>query len=133
METEFILTLILTVLGSNGLWQFLNSIFKKHSKESQKVDGLVNKIDALSNRFEESQAIQARTHILNFSDELQNDITHSQEYFRQIMSDIKNYELYCTNHPNFENGFTNAAVQYITDTYNALLRQQQFHRREDHE
>jgi hypothetical protein len=116
-----IATLIGVVLGSNGLFALLTYLIQRHDSRKNGIAAIVEKIDALSNKVDENSAVLARTHILRFSDELQNGIVHSQEYFRQQMDDCDTYDSFCDEHPQFKNSFTVAAERHIKDTYQRLL------------
>ena len=130
--------IFLAVAGGGALLGFiqflLNRIFVKQDRNDEvirKIDQLDTKLDGLSDRVDENAAVLARTHILRFSDELQNGIRHSNDYFRQQMDDIKTYESYCAGHPDFANGYTQAAARYISRTYDKLLEKGEFSLRED--
>lgn len=125
--------IFLAIAGGGALLGFvqflLNRIFAKQDRNDEvirKIDQLDKKIDGLSERVDENAAVLARTHILRFSDELQNGIRHSNDYFRQQMDDITTYERYCEGHPDFANGYTQAAARYISNTYDKLLEKGEF-------
>jgi len=92
----------------------------------RKIDAVIGKVDRLENQAEEDKAIQARTHILRFADELYDGRHHSQEYFLQMLDDIKTYERYCGEHPDFPNGRTVQACDLIKTTYEKLWEQHKF-------
>lgn len=130
--------IFLAIAGGGALLGFiqflLNRVFAKQDRNDEvirKIDGLDRKIDGLAERVDENAAVLARTHILRFSDELQNGIRHSNDYFRQQMDDIKTYERYCEGHPDFANGYTQAAARYISRTYDKLLEKGEFSMREE--
>lgn len=132
--------IFLAIAGGGALLGFiqflLNRVFAKHDRNDavlKKLEELDRKIDGLGERVDENAAVLARTHILRFSDELQNGIRHSSDYFRQQMDDIRTYERYCEAHPDFANGYTEAAARYISRTYDKLLEKGEFSMREDYE
>ncbi len=87
----------------------------------KEIEIVSNKVDDLSVKVDKNQAILARTHILRFSDELKNNIIHSEEYFRQQLDDCDTYEKYCETHPEFINSYTQMANKHIKETYQKLL------------
>lgn len=93
----------------------------KNDKTVKAIDGLTDKVSALKETMDERDAVLARTHILRFNDELLNNVEHSNEYFMQTIDDIKTYEDYCDNHPNFSNGRTIQAANNIKRTYERLF------------
>ena len=121
-----IATLIGVVLGSNGLFALLTYLIQRHDSRNNGIAAVIEKVDALSNKVDEHAAVLARTHILRFSDELQNGIVHSQEYFHQQMDDCDTYDKYCNGHPQFKNSYTVAAESHIKTTYQNLLAKGEF-------
>ena len=119
-------TLIGVVLGSNGLFALLTYLIQRHDSRKNGIAAVIEKVDALSNKVDENAAVLARTHILRFSDELQNGIVHSQEYFHQQMDDCDTYDKYCNGHPQFKNSYTVAAESHIKTTYQNLLAKGEF-------
>ena len=92
-----------------------------------KLDSISEKVDKLEVQAEEDKALQARTHILRFADELYVGGRHSKEYFDDILeNDIDNYERYCAAHPEFQNNKTTLSTQLIKDVYAKLMKEHKF-------
>lgn len=83
-------------------------------KEVQKIDERVDKIDA---RIDENNAIQCRSRILRFGDEVSHGQNHSRDHFKQIFCDITTYNSYCHSHPEFQNDMTKITSKRIEDDY----------------
>lgn len=119
---------ILTIVGSiivaivsSGLIQYF---ITRHDNNKNLVKvfkeeiGLIRKdVSKVSGELQEHKATLARTHILRFADELHDGKYHSDEYFRQQILDIDTYNRYCETHPDFANGLTRMASEYIRDEY----------------
>ena len=105
--------IVLAIIGSGAFFTFLQFILTRWDQKR----GIEKKVDALSDNFDEYKATLARTHILRFSDELRNNLYHSKDYFTQTILDIDVYEAYCQKHPEFSNGLTVMASEYIKDEY----------------
>lgn len=120
MDNDLLLKLAGLVLGSGALFSFLQFIIQRYDNKK----GMQKQIDKIYDRMDERDAIQARTHILRFNDELENGMKHSKDYFRQQIQDIDTYEEYCRTHPDFANGLTVMASKYIKSEYE---RQYQTH------
>ena len=110
-----------------GLVQFL--IQRKDEKDG-KYAGILDAITKLTAEVQdirhdqrERDAVLARTHILRFNDELYNGIHHTREYFDQTIDDIKNYEKFCEENPEFANGRTEQAARFIMDAYERLYKE----------
>ena len=103
------ISIIIAIIGSNGLFSLLLYIFQKIDSKRNGVTKISEQLSDLSDKVDENAAVLARTHILRFSDELQNGVVHSQEYFRQQMDDCDTYDKYCEKHPEFKNSYTTLA------------------------
>lgn len=73
-----------------------------------------------------SRAIEARSKILWFGDELRNGVRHSQDNFRNIFAACELYEQYCATHPTFENGITSPTIKFIRHKYDECLEYNDF-------
>lgn len=110
-----------------GLIQFL--IQRKDEKDGKYADILdaITKLTAevqdIRHDQRERDAVLARTHILRFNDELYNGIHHTREYFDQTIDDIKTYEKFCEEDPEFANGRTEQASVFIRDEYERLYKE----------
>ena len=82
--------------------------------EIRKVDDRVDKIDS---RIDENNAIQCRSRILRFGDEVSHGQNHSHDHFKQIFCDITTYNSYCHSHPEFQNDMTKITSKRIEDDY----------------
>lgn len=83
-------------------------------EEIKKVDDRVDKMDA---RIDENNAIQCRSRILRFGDEVSHGQNHSRDHFKQIFCDITTYNSYCHSHPEFQNDMTKITSKRIEDDY----------------
>ena len=122
-------TLIQIVPIKINPWSWVAKVIHKwlFGEIDRKLDAISDKVDKLERQAEEKDAVQARTHILRFADELYNNIDHSKEYFDDIITmDIDGYENYCKEHEKFRNGKTTASIQLIKDTYARLLAEHKF-------
>ena len=111
--------IVLAVIGSGAFFTFVQFIMQRIDLKKgleKKIDNVADDVNKLSERLEEHKATLARTHILRFADELRTG-THSREYFQQQIMDIDTYNNYCERHPDFANGLTRMASQYIQDEY----------------
>lgn len=105
--------IVIAIFCSSAVCTFIQFLINRWDQKR----GLEKKFDDFANDFGAYKAIQARTHILRFSDELRNNLYHSKDYFAQTILDIDVYEAYCRDHPEFSNGLTVMASEYIKDEY----------------
>lgn len=115
--------IVITVIASGAVFSFVQFLITFAFSRADKSKEIEKKVDALSEKIDENQAILARTHILRFSDELRNGIEHSAEYFRQQLDDCDTYDKYCDAHPDFKNSYTMIANKHIKDTYEKLTKE----------
>ena len=130
MIEDVALTIFLAVVGSASIWQFVSFLIDRYDKKKksnedimQEIEKVSDKVDALSLKVDENQAVLARTHILRFADELRNNVHHSNDYFKQQLQDCDTYERFCEDHPDFKNNYTDLANKYIKMTYEKLLQE----------
>lgn len=123
------ITTLASLLLGGGILTFTQFLISRHDSKHDKMKGIVDSIDALSKKvdrvessLDERDAVLARTHILRFCDECYNGMKHSQEYFLQQLDDIETYNQFCDAHPQFANGRTKAAAEYIRDEYDRLFK-----------
>lgn len=82
-----------------------------------KVESLDQKVESMRCTNDERYAIDCRSRILRFGDELLHDTLHTKEHFDQILRDVKFYEEYCAAHPEFENNTTVLTTKKIEECY----------------
>ena len=99
---------------------------KLNGEVMEQVGELKISVQAVKNRQEEMEAKSARVRILRFGDEIYLGQKHSKEHFDNILSDIKTYNTYCRDHPNFENERTKITEAQIKATYQHCLNEHSF-------
>lgn len=92
----------------------------------EKVDKIDAEIKEVKADMHEQEAINARIRILRFGDECLHNRKHTKEHFDQILLDISEYTVYCTNHPTFKNNVTELTSARIKEIYNERLRNNDF-------
>lgn len=117
-------SIIVAVFASGGLYTLVQFFVSRYDNKknigkllNDRIDEIAVQNKALADSFDEYRAIQARVHILRFADELRDNKFHSQEFFRQIEMDIKNYNRYCDIHRDFPNNITDMSRDYIEKEY----------------
>ena len=116
-------------------WSFLaNKLGRALNKEVlNEISTLKSRVDTLDERVQQSEALQserdaktARTNILRFGDEIRIGTRHSKESFDEILSDITEYESYCSTHQDFKNNRTKSTEKIIIEVYEHCLRTDSF-------
>ena len=105
--------IIVTVIASGAFFSFIQFLLNRWDTKK----GVEKKVDDLTDNFERYKAILARNNILRFCDDLHNDLYHSQDYFKQTINDIDVYDNFCSKHPDFANGLTKMASEFIREEY----------------
>lgn len=112
----------ITPVKINPVSVFLKWIGKKINGEViEKVDRLEKEFTALQHADAERDAINCRTRILRFGDEVIHGAHHSKDHFDQTLRDIDTYETYCRDHPNFKNNVTGITTEKIKSVYKKRL------------
>ena len=116
-------------------WSFLaNKLGRAFNKEVlNEISTLKSRVDTLDERVQQSEAMQserdaktARTNILRFGDEIRIGTRHSKESFDEILSDITEYDSYCSTHQDFKNNRTKSTEKIIIEVYEHCLRTDSF-------
>lgn len=119
-------SLITAIIGSNGLFALITFLLQRWDSRKNGINKINEQLERLNDKVDENAAVLARTHILRFSDEIQNGVVHSHDYFKQQLMDCDTYHAYCQDHPEFANSYTVIAEQHIKDTYRHLLEKGEF-------
>lgn len=82
-----------------------------------KVNSLEKGLKKLQISCDERAMNDCRTRILRFNDEILHKQRHTKEHFDQILVDISNYEMYCSEHKDYKNNIANLAIKHVKDTY----------------
>lgn len=72
---------------------------------------------------DERNADLHRAYILRFNMELRRGITHTDEDFVEILYNIKCYEQYCKDHPEYQNNRAVHAIKHIENVYDERMEQ----------
>ena len=133
MDMELVITVIVAVIGSNALWGFIQFLMERKDKKddcSKKIMDMIEKlnkkIDKIDKEAQEREAITARVRTLKFMDELLEGRKHTKDSYDQVMTDITNYNKYCSTNPDFKNNQTEATIEYINKDYQKRLEKHDF-------
>lgn len=119
---QTVIAVIIAVIGSNGLWAYLQYRLTRKDEVSKALKSLGEKIDQINDKVDRNEATLARTHILRFDDEILNNGIHyhSLEYYRQTSEDIDAYERYANKNPAYRNNCATLAIDHIKRAYKQL-------------
>lgn len=130
MDILQILVAVGELVAGGGILAFIQFLINRHDKKNDRFAEIVETMQEIKKEVQEikkdasrGDAVRSRTSILRFQDELYNGIKHSKEYFDQVLDDIETYEKYCHENPDFQNGRTKAAAQYIRDERDRLFKE----------
>ena len=70
---------------------------------------------------DERNADLHRSYILRFNMELRRGIQHTDEDFNEILYNIKCYEQYCKDHPEYQNNRAVHAIKHIENVYDERM------------
>ncbi len=80
----------------------------------------------IMDKLNESEATDARYRIIRFDDEIRHHVKHTEEHFNQIMSDIDEYERYCSTHPAYKNSKAVMAIENVRRIYQKCRKENAF-------
>jgi len=114
---------------------FINRFWAKRDEKRGKLKAILDRIDEMDGKLtahiaadDERNAVQCRTRILRFADELINEPNHlhTQGNFEQTLQDITVYDQYCAEHPKFRNELTLRSAEIIRKVYDECAREHKF-------
>ena len=107
-------------------------VFYEKRGKLKEIQESINQMDGKLNEHiaadDERYAVQCRTRILRFADELINEPKHlhTQGNFEQTLQDITVYDQYCAEHPKFRNELTLRSAEIIRKVYDECAREHKF-------
>lgn len=105
----------------------MNDKIDENNKRFQmQIDSIESKINKIDYTIDENKAVEARTRILRFGDEVSHGKNHSRDHFQQVLLDITNYNNYCLNHKEFKNDMTKMTAERIKEDYMTRDRNNNF-------
>ena len=107
-----------------NLWGLIGRAVNREMLE--KLTALDGKMDRHIQADDQRHAVEVRTRILRFDEELLLNGRHTKEHFDQILGDITYYDNYCREHPTFKNQITVHASENITRVYDKCKREHSF-------
>lgn len=116
------LSVILSIIGRELHKEVIDRVDKIEKLGESNSEGLIK----LSYEISETRAINSRSRILEFDDDLLHNVAKSRESFDHIMLDITYYEHFCRRHPDFHNHIADIATSHIVETYKSRLSRNDF-------
>lgn len=112
---------------NHDLYEKFKELDKKIDCCEARLKDTEEKLAILDEKIDRTNAVNIRTRILRFGDELRPGMPkHTREHFNQIMEDITEYEKYCAEHPDFPNKKTENTVALINEVYHKALTDNDF-------
>lgn len=133
MNWTTVLVAVITLLGSAGLWTYIDHRQQRQADRESRNDEILKELKTIKDEIKEIRSTMAeneaktrRIRILKFADEVFIGRQHTKDSFDQAMSDITDYEFYCKEHPEFKNNQTAATIEYLNRVYNERLEKKDF-------
>ena len=104
----------------SSLLKFIkNALFGDILKQLTSINSRVENIEKT---MAEKDAINTRTKIIRFGDELLNGVKHTKDHFDSVLLDITSYEKYCKEHSEFANDVMLITIERIKNVYMDLIK-----------
>ena len=87
---------------------------------------LPHRMETLEEDFNKDRAFRWRTQILRRADELMSGRKFSRETWEDIKDSVKSYQGYCENHPDYQNGKAEFAIDYLSKRYDEAIANNDF-------
>jgi len=125
-------TLVIALIGG-GIVGFIQFLIQRHDNKNSKMESIIKHIEELrkinkeqDEKNDKRHAVSMRVRILRFRDELLTGQDHTHDSFRQVLTDIDEYEKYCLDHPDFKNNQTLMTIEHIKHNYQTRLEKNDF-------
>lgn len=125
-------TLLIALIGG-GIVGFIQFLIQRHDSKHDKIKSLIEAIEDLrkinkhqDEKNDKRHAVSMRVRILRFRDEMLAGQDHTHDSFRQVLTDIDEYEKYCKEHPEFKNNQTVMTIEHIKHNYQERLENNDF-------
>lgn len=130
-------TLVIALIGG-GIVGFIQFLIQRHDNKNSKMESIIKFIEELrkinkeqDEKNDKRHAVTMRVRILRFRDEMliaqdNNVPDHTHDSYRQVLSDIDEYEKYCADHPEFKNNQTVMTIEHIKHNYQTRLEKNDF-------
>ena len=118
----------IVTLVINRIWAKMDEKKGWRKEMQESISAIDGKLTAHIQADDERNAVQCRTRILRFADELINEPKHlhTQGNFEQCLQDITFYDQYCADHPKFKNELTLRSAEIIRKVYDECAREHKF-------
>lgn len=133
MNLSMSLETLLVALIGGGIVGFIQFLIQRYDKRHDMLNLILEKIEKLERdnkaqdaKNDERHAVSMRVRILRFRDEMLVGQNHTHDSFRQVLTDIDEYEKYCERHPDFKNNQTLATIEHIKENYHQRLDRHDF-------
>ena len=109
-------------------WRWVGRMIGRaiNGEVSERLTGIEKKLDGHITMDDRRMAESHRARILHFNNELLRDIDHTHEEFREVLSEIDDYEAYCDEHPDYPNSRAVLAIENIREVYKERLKKRDF-------
>lgn len=129
---DILQTLIGGLIGG-GLIGFIEFLIRRKDERNDRLKEVVERLECIDKRIkeldekgDEREAVNNRIRILRFMDELREGRMHSKDSYDQCITDITDYEHYCSTHPDFKNNQTVLTIEHIKHNYAERLEKNDF-------
>lgn len=92
----------------------------------EEINGIKVRLGEIQEEARKNAAEAARSRILCFGDEVYREVRHSKEHFDHILADIRQYNAYCRDHPEFQNDMTVLTADRIKLVYRECMAKHTF-------
>lgn len=107
-------------------WERDDKISAGESALIKKLGEIEHKLDMHITADDARDAMQCRSRIQRFNDELLHGQKHSKESFDSVLIDCTHYNAYCMTHPDFPNEVTKLAEEHIREVYRKCMQEKSF-------
>lgn len=125
---QYAISILAILLGTGVASVVVACLQRKWSKQDkedfykEEIKSVKTDLNKLFELFEETNAVNARTKIIEFGDSMLHGVKHSKDNYDNILIASDKYDDYCERNPNFRNSVTSATQARIKAEYAELLK-----------
>ena len=122
-------TIVVALIGG-GVVGFVQFLISRHDKQNDRFDEIMKVVTEIDRKNDERYANTMRVRILAFADEMADRKDHTEDEWKQVITDCDEYENFVKhceeNKIEFKNNIATITIEYLKDEYAERLKKHDF-------
>lgn len=121
---------ILVALIGGGVVSFIQFLISRHDKQNDRFDQIMKVVTEIDRKNDERYANTMRVRIMAFADEMADGKSHTEDEWKQVITDCDEYESFCRRCEeqkiDFKNNIATITIEFLKDEYAERLKKHDF-------